>query len=480
MKRKFAFPTKHPSAYTMPDGTVRLIGSRKGAEVQHCFLDKKQFDDLVQQFGEQGALKLKAESERIELALDQKYKKLEEGSMSKADFDAFKQKEIIELNTKVSEIEKLTKVVNEQGLKINDLLQPAKNNKVISFEQFLKQKVKLTKEDGTDGEEVVILDKMKEIFNTRTGVLRISAEDMRKAGVRGFAHKAAASTTIANSVQAMDAPPSSPYLPGIGGADLELFDIVRNPNFIINHVDVGSTNQARLAWVNETDYQGTPGTTIAEAGTKALTQHKFKVEFSQAKKAAAYIILSEEFDQDLPGLSTSVRRMLGNDVMRAFDDQIQTDLLAVARPYEIDGLDGEVDFANLWDAIGAELAQVGFNNFISNTIALNSVTNWNVGMQKDSEGRYLVPPFMQRIQGMLVEANKLAVGHGLVGDLSQYKVDIYKEFSLVIGWINDQLITNQFTIVGEMRYHSYISDNRKKAIVYDVLTDIRDQISSGS
>jgi hypothetical protein len=69
----------------------------------------------------------------------------------------------------------------------------------------------------------------------------------------------------------------------------------------------------------------------------------------------------------------------------------------------------------------------------------------------------------------------------LVGDLKQYHVDIYKDFILKIGWINDELIHNKFAIVGELRYHSYISDARKKALVYDSLAGVASRISgSGS
>jgi hypothetical protein len=288
--------------------------------------------------------------------------------------------------------------------------------------------------------------------------------------------------SVSGTVQGMDTPPGSPYLPGLGNETLQLFELTRNPNFILNRVNVGRTNQYRLAWINETtdDTQNIVDTNIAEGGLKPQVQHLFKVEMSTAKKAAAWMELTEEFEQDLPGLATAVRRMLQNDVMRAFDTAIQAAVIAAARPFEINGLNGGVPFTTLFDAIGALLAQVGFYNYIPNTVALNPVTDWTMLMDKDANGRYLNPPFLNRINALLVDATKIAVGYGLAGDLAQYNVDIYKDFELRIGWINDEFIRNKFCILGEIRYHNYISESRKKALVYNNLLAVQQKITAGS
>jgi hypothetical protein len=333
------------------------------------------------------------------------------------------------------------------------------------------------------------MPKIQEMRKAGAGFFEVTSSDMRKAGVHTFMSKASSiHTTGVGTVGGTDgsivaqgtSAGGSPYLPGLGDSDLELFDIVRNPNFILNRVDVGRTNQSRLAWINEVEFAGTVSTNVSEGTAKPLIQHKFQVEFSVAKKAAAYIVLTEEFEDDVPGLATAVRRMLRQDVLRAFDDAIQTAVIAAARPFEITGLDGLVAFTTIFDAVGALLAQIGYYNFIPNTIALNPVTAWQMWMDKDSEGRYLNPPFVDRITRLLVEATKVAVGYGLAGDLTQYKVDIYKDFTLRVGWINDDLIKNQFCIVGELRYHNYISDNRKKAIVYNQLAAVQSKITAGS
>src|SRR5262249_42284305 len=146
------------------------------------------------------------------------------------------------------------------------------------------------------------------------------------------------------------------------------------------------------------------------------------------KKAAGWVELTEEFDQDLPNFATVVRRKIQEDVERAWDDQIQIDVQSAATPYNITGLNGEIVNANRWDALYAMMAQIGFYNFVPNTIALNWLSNVMVQCSKNANNTYLLPPFAAEIQRLMAFANKLQVGNALVGDLKQYHVDIYKDF----------------------------------------------------
>lgn len=442
-----------------------------------CFLDinSQEYKDLVEKFGADAAKEMNRLGSELEQRLNVKFADIGKGNMTTAEFNTFKTTELAALNTQLKKMDDETKeTLRLQGLEINKLVGKASEGSAAPK----------TLRDYLEGE----IPKIKALRAAGAGFYEITSDDLIKAGVVTFNMKAASSTSTTSGTvggtngSVVDMVPAlgSPYLPGLGGTDLQLFEIVRNPNFITNRVNVGSTNQSRLAWINEVDYQGTPGTAVAEMGTKPLTQHKFQVEYSIAKKAAAYVILTEEFEEDLPGLATAVRRMLQADVLRTFDDAIQTAVIAIARPYEITGLDAKVPFTTLFDAMGAMLAQIGFYNFVPNTIALNPVTSWQAMMDKDAQGRYLNPPFIDRINNLLVEATKVAVGFGLTGDLSQYNVDIYKQFTLRIGWINDQIITNQFCVVGELRYHNYISDTRKKAICYNQLLAVQQKITAGS
>ena len=415
----------------------------------------EQLKDFTEKFGKEAAIEMKALADAVEGRLNKAFDEKTKGLITEAQFEEIKNEvkegKLTELNVKIAELEGITK---DQGAIINELKENGgKAAKPKTLEQFFEEK----------------LEEIKTMRNAKSGQFLVTGAMLKAAGV----------TSIAGSIQDMNPlPGGSPYAPGIGGAELQLFDIMRNPQFILNHVNVGKTNQFRLAWINETDYQGLPDTNIAEGGLKPLTQHKFQVEFSTAKKAAAYIELTEEFDTDVPGLATAVRRMLTADVLRQFDDQIQADVIAVARPYEITELNNQIVKANLWSALRAMIGQVGHYNFNANTIGVNPLTAVAIDESKNDNGTYLIPPYMARVQSMMVEANKVAYGYAFVGDLRQYNVDIYKDFEMTVGWINDDFIRNKFAVLGELRYHSYISNNRKKAICYANLHTVQETIDT--
>lgn len=302
-------------------------------------------------------------------------------------------------------------------------------------------------------------DKLKQLRSAGVGFIEFSYEDLKAAGV----------TSIAGTID-----PASPYLPGISDTPLELFDIVRDANFMINRVDLANTTSPLLAWVNELDpMEGVVGMNIPESGLKPLIQHKYRVDTSKPKKAAAHMVITEEFAEDVEQLYNDMRTVLQADVIRAFDDQIQFDVFDKALPWDLGGLLDEIQDANLWDAVYSLLTQPGVYNFNPNTIAYNWMTNAKVNMGKDNTAAYLLPPFLDEINRLLVRANKIPTNSAIAGDLKQYRVRLLKGYTFKMGWINEQFIHNEFSILGEIRYHSFISDNRRKAIAKGDLNHIR-------
>ena len=415
----------------------------------------EQLIEFKKTFGAEAATEMQKLADAVEKRLNTAFEEKQKGLITTEQFEEIKNEvkegKLTELNTRLEQLEEVNKT---QGAMITEMKENASKGKTKSLEEFFEEQ----------------MPKIIEMREKQIGFIDFTGKQLKAAGV----------ISISGSIQDMDPlPGGSAYLPGLGGPELQLFDIARNPNFILNHVNVGRTNQFRLAWINETVYEEGVDTNIAEEGTKPLIQHKFQVEFSTAKKAAAYIELTEEFDTDVPGLATAVRRMLTTDVIRAFDDAIQAAVIAAARPYEITQLDDKIADANLWSALRAMMGQVGYYNFQTNTIGINPLTGVELDEQKADDGVYLIPPFLAKVQGMLIEANKVAYGNALVGDLKQYNVDIYKDFTLRVGWINDDFIKNKFAVLGELRYHNYISANRKKAICYDNLHDVKETILIG-
>lgn len=418
-------------------------------------LTEQQFNDLVSKVGTEAADKIRKEFATVETTINNKIDEVKKGLMTAGDFEKFKTEEIAKLTEKTAELEKALK---EQGTVINALKEGG------------SEKQKTLQDVLSDPETIKAI---KAVQKQGNGVVEID--------LKGVALKTAGSTSIGNSIQPMTPPPNSPYLPMAAPVNAtDFFGIMYNPNFITNYVNRGRTNFAFLPWVNETSTEG-GAAVVQEGAAKPLWNTRFKVEMSEAKKVAAMSTITEEFDKDLPGFTTIVQRLLAEEVTRKWDDEVYSAVIAKATGYTMTGLDNKVDGANLWDALRALIAQIGKNNFNANFIGINPVTGALVEMQKSDEDRlYLVPPFAPRINSILREGNKVAEGSALAGDISQYNVDLYEDLKLKVGYNSDDFRRNQFSVVAELRYHDYISDNRKPAIVYANLEAIAAQIDSGS
>lgn len=400
--------------------------------------------------------------------IDEAVEKLQKGMITKEQMDAALKTATDEYSQKATSLEE---ALRKQGDIINGL----------------KEEIKTPVKKGATMKTILapLVSRIKEMRDQGQGFITI---DLIRDGVVVDGKKTV--TSIGNSVSPMDAPPTSPYAPGIGPEALSLFDIVRNPLFVSNYTDVGETNQSRIAWINETGLTGLP-TLVTEGSQKPNSYRTFKVEFSAAKKIADYIQITEEFDQDLGYLSDAAQSLLQLDVARAWDLQIQADVINKATqlsfttqlgpnnvtiaPYK-----NAIFDATLWDGLFAMGTAVRLANFMPNVSLLNPLTYGKLVMTKDAYGRYNTPPDDIIKQVNPIQGNNVSADWSLVGDLKQFKVKIYEDFRLKVGWINDDLIRNQFTIVAEVRFHDFISAARQQAIMYANCKWLAEQMNGGS
>jgi hypothetical protein len=419
-------------------------------------MEKAEYEALVAKLQNEAKGKIDILASEGQEKLDKFIKENTGKSISKEDFATFKTEVLDPLSQKASRLED---AMTKQGEIINGLKESIKvTDPMKTIEDILKENA----------------PKLKELREKGSGFINIDL-------------KAAAINSIANAVVAPGSSPTNPYAPGLSGP-LTVYDFLRNPAFVSNYTNNGTTDQSRVAWINElAAIQGLP-TLVTETNLKPLTEHQFQVEFSQAKKIASYIQLTEEFDQDLGYLSTQVQTMLKLDVMRAFDDQIQLDVLnnatqftpAILATPPMSSFKASVFDATYFDALLAMRVYPRLNNFIPNVSLINPVSYAKMQMAKDTVGRYNTPSpeFVAMLNAQ--EGNKISADMALVGDLQQFNVLTYKGFTLKAGWINDDLIRNQFSIVGEIRFHDFISAARKTAIVYGDIKWIAETMNAAS
>lgn len=389
--------------------------------------------------------------------------------------DGLSTKEIKELK---DEINKLEGILKTQGTELSALKENGGVAKEYSLEDAWAEHLDAIREKRTTGSGFVRFNfglqsedkgtKKTEKSNEVNGITSL------------FRQKVPAITSIANSTASIPVSVTNPYSPFPQQLD-EIVAVRRNPNFAVNYVDVGSTNSATITWTEEGNSEGDAAIT-AEGGLKPLQDKKFVDRISKAKKIAGHIVITEEMETDVPRIATAVRRLFQENVMRKYDDQVWADIVAVAPGYTSTALNDSIENPDDYAAIGAAFCQLENLNAYPDTIAINPADKWRMKLIKGNDGHYVTPPFVvgdHTFDGVrVVTSNKVTAGNFLVAEMGKYKVDIYKTFSLRVGWQNDDFVRNQFTIVGEIRFHSYVATNDLVGFCYASFATVKAAIEA--
>ena len=286
-------------------------------------------------------------------------------------------------------------------------------------------------------------------------------------------------------------------LPANFTTDLGHFNL-RNDNALLSLATVTSTNSPTHTYTELEPKDGNYAM-VAEAGTKPQIDFKWTNRQALVKKTAAYEVLSEESVTDVARLLSVAKEYLRK----------QHDLYKVDRCFFGDGTGENPKGATVYgrvfvagdmalkivtptfmDVVNACITDIyvthNFTNessYMANVVLINPI-DFYVEFQaaKDGQGR---PQYPQAslfnavsIGGVLIRPwAKIPSGKVFVADMSTYNVANYVPFSIRVGWINDQFITNQFTLVGESRFFAYVKNFDEQAYIYDDIATIRTAIT---
>jgi len=272
-----------------------------------------------------------------------------------------------------------------------------------------------------------------------------------------------------------------------------------NGTFIDSLVSIQTTSVASLGYTETVPKDGDYGF-VAEGGTKPQIDFKIETDFAKPNKVAAHMVLTEEAVTDIPRLQSiasdylfkkhNLKREAGI-ISGDGTGETPKGITSYGRSFVAGSMANKVVSPNVMDVINAGITDIFTTHnyedetpYMANAVLLNP-TNFflDIVSAKDSRGLPLFPTaaLFNRVNigGVTIyPTEKVAEGKILIADLSKYNVGNYVPYSLRVGWINDQLITNQFTMVGESRFHTWVKKLDEQAFLYDDIATIKAAIQS--
>jgi len=255
------------------------------------------------------------------------------------------------------------------------------------------------------------------------------------------------------------------------------------------------TSQSAYAYTETTPKEGDYAF-LAEAASKPQIDFKMETRYAEPVKVAAHEVLTTEAVQDIPNLQS-----IANDFLRRKHDLKRQNGLFFgdgtganpkgATVYGRTFVAGDMasvfvaGSTNVIDVINACITDISVTHnytdeesYIANVAMLNKVDFFiQLVAAKDADGHPLYPMaslFNRVVIGgvLIIPFEDIPAGKVFVADMSKYNVTRFKPYTVKIGWINDQLITNQFTMVGESRFHAFVKNLDEQAFIYDDIATI--------
>jgi len=259
-------------------------------------------------------------------------------------------------------------------------------------------------------------------------------------------------------------------------------------------VNMFNTNQAVYAYTESVPKDG-DFSFVAEGAVKPQVDFKVETRYAKPVKVAGYEILTEESVQDIPNLQSIATNFLRakHDLKRQngilFGDGIgenPTGATVYGRTFVAGGMANCVSDTNFMDVVNACITDIYVTQnyqdempYMANIVMVNPIDFFcELVSAKDGNGLPLYPSasLFNRVTigGVtIVPFQDIPEGKIFVADMSKYNVTNYIGYTVRIGWINDQFITNKFTMVGESRFHAFVKKLDEQAFIYDDIAVIK-------
>lgn len=407
-----------------------------------------------------------------------------EGDNLKFVTDLEKRFEEISIKSGLSEEEATalhTKALNDALAPYTKLkgIDPEKVEEMLKLKQtIIDQGVEITKLKnlGRAPENVSVRAQVEEWVTKNKGLID-NIKSGQKQDLPEFKIKAAATMLESTHFGGSTYLPNVQVLPGY-------IDLVRVQPTFWGRLLKPATKANPLVWVNKYNKQGNAAFTT-EGNLKSQASFELQTESSVPRKVTEYMKVSTEMLSDVDYLTGMITQELQYEVDIASNTAALTGTGVAPQPkgvtlyaaaYTLATIVG-VTAPNNSDAIRAAIAQLRSTNFTGKLTAyVNPVDAAQMDLSKTLTGQYANMVNL-KLDCDVIEDNNIAVGYLLIGDMSKYHIQMYQDFFVQWGWENQDFTKNLITVIGERRFHQWVSSNETGAFIYDTFANIRAAIA---
>jgi HK97 family phage major capsid protein len=247
----------------------------------------------------------------------------------------------------------------------------------------------------------------------------------------------------------------------------------------LQNVSIGTISAPHAMWVEELDEQGNP-IFIAEGAAKPQTSVRYEEREMKVRKIAAFVKVTKEMLRDLPQLISYVQSNLTKRIDLATEDglfvgdglgQNLTGITEYAVAFTGGGLTTtDPTFADVFRAIALQVEKA---NGIASAVFVKPDILAQMDVEKDSEGRYIIPPFRSPLTGnevagiRLISTNALGASDPdfVGGDLSVVQVRFREGMTMEMDRAGDDFTNNKYTILAEQELVQFVSANDVNVLV---------------
>jgi len=393
--------------------------------------------------------------EEMQNALDVKFKGFQT-DLQEAQKDA---------NTSREEILKLTNQIEKSGNALEEFISNSQKTELKGYQEQLKE---FFIEKSTQ---------IKEIFDNGSGTIE-------------FIPKVVADITTASGTDPVQFPATAHN--NLGTMNL------RDDDVLVNMATVSSSSSPVFSY-SELEPKDGDYTFVAEGATKPQIDFKWVNRFAQPFKVAAHEILTEEAVTDVARLQSVANEYLvkKHGLFKANKLYFGTGAAGqpegatvIGRVFSAGAMALAVVTPNFMDVVNACITDIytthnytDESSYEANVVLINPVDFYlSLVSAKGTDGYPLYPQaglFNQvSIGGVTIKPwEKIPAGKIFVADMKMMNVINYVPFSIRMGWINDQFITNMYTMVGESRYYQFVKELDKQAFIFDDIATIKTAIT---